>query len=56
MKLLLVFVPGKVNVASEPPTNAVLDANKEKLPDVTHFSVYVPSTVKVTCEQNKEYF
>ena len=48
MKLLLVLVPGKLYVASEPPINAVLDANSENVPEVIHFSVYVPSTVRVT--------
>jgi len=36
---LFVLVPGKVNVASEPPRKTVLEASIEKLPDVIHLSV-----------------
>ena len=38
-KLLFVLVPGKLKVASLPPTKAVLEARMEKLPEVIHRSV-----------------
>jgi hypothetical protein len=47
-RLLLVLVPGRLKVASEPPTKTVLEANTENVPEVIHRSVYRPSTVRVT--------
>ncbi len=36
--------------ASLPPTRMVLEANRSNVPLVIHFSVYRPSTVRVTCK------
>ena len=38
-RLLVVFVPGKLYVASLPPTKAVFEAKMEKLPEVIQRSV-----------------
>jgi hypothetical protein len=38
-RLLLVFVPGRLKVASDPPKKTVLEARMEKLPEVIHRSV-----------------
>ena len=47
-KLALELAPGNLYGWLLPPMKTLLDESIEKVPEVVHFSLYVPSTVMVT--------
>ena len=50
-KLALELAPGNLYGWLLPPMKTLLDESIEKVPEVVHFSLYVPSTVMVTLKK-----